>query len=339
MLVASTLGVASCASQAGTSSSAPAGGDPPSAGSAASVAARPRPAPPDPALVQRLRDDVEKIAIRRDPGSPGWTAVRALIEARLKEQGWDPTEDAFESGAGRGINVLARREGSDPSAGTVILSAHYDHIWDCPGADDNASGVAAVLEAARELHDDASKQSVMLAFWDHEEDGLVGSSSWARRAKLRGDKIDLAIALDGVGYTDRHPGSQSLPPASESLLPDVARTLKTNGYRADFIALIADGGSDVWADAFEKSADDRGLPAVVVSLNALTRVLLLDAARSDHAAFWVLGYRAMLVTDTANFRNPRYHCGEGQDTPDSLDYEFLARVTSTVIDTTRAAAK
>ncbi|HTJ84934.1 MAG TPA: M20/M25/M40 family metallo-hydrolase [Polyangiaceae bacterium] len=335
-LAAACAGQTAAPSETSTSSADPPGTarvDP------ATSAVRPRPSPPDPALVERLRADVQRIAIRRDPGSPGWRDVRATIEARLREQKWEPAEDTFAGGGIQGINVIARRKGTASPDATVILSAHYDHVWDCAGADDNASGVAVVLEAARALSDYAPTRSLVLAFWDYEEDGLIGSTSWAKRAKLRGEKIELAIALDGVGYVDPRPGSQSLPPGADALLPDVSRTLKSNDYRGDFIAVIADSDSEKYVDAFAQSADARGLPAVTVDLSGVTRVLLLDAARSDHASFWLLGYPAMLVTDTANFRNPRYHCAEGSDTPDSLDYAFLARVTGAVIEATKAAAK
>ncbi len=302
----------------------------------ASAAAAPPSAPLDPALVERLREDVRRVAVRRDPGSQGWRDVRAFISQRLTDLGYAPSHDAFAQG---GVNVIATKPGASLASELVILSAHYDHVWDCAGADDNASGVAVVLEAARALLDATPNRTIMLAFWDFEEDGLVGSTSWAKKARARGDRIEMVISLDGVGYVDPRPGSQTLPTGADNLLPDVARQLKTSGYRGDFIALIADSDSDEHVEAFEGFAASRGLPHVAVGLSALTRVLLLDAARSDHASFWLMGYPGILVTDTANFRNPRYHCATGSDSPDSLDYEFLAKVAGAVIDTTVAAAK
>jgi Zn-dependent M28 family amino/carboxypeptidase len=334
------LMLSACAIQGGAST------DPPALDVVTSTASSPTalpsaiappPAPaPDGALVERLREDVRRVAVRRDPGSQGWRDVRAFISQRLTDLGYAPTLDAFPQG---GVNVVAERPGGAKASETVILSAHYDHVWDCAGADDNASGVAVVLEAARVLRDAAPSRKIVLAFWDYEEDGLVGSTAWARKARARGDRIEMVISLDGVGYVDPRPGSQSLPSGAENLLPDVARQLKTGGYRGDFIALIADADSDRHVEAFDAFATARGLPHVAVGLNALTRVLLLDAARSDHASFWLMGYPGILVTDTANFRNPRYHCASGSDSPDSLDYEFLARVAGAVIDTTKAAAE
>jgi hypothetical protein len=285
----------------------------------------------DPARGQRLRDDVRALSRIRPPGSPGWEKSRALVRERLASLGWRVTEERFE---GNGINVLAERAGAKKPTEVVILSAHYDHIPDCLGADDNASGVAAVLEAARFFQSREVGRTLRLAFWDREETGLEGSLFHASAAKGRGDRIRVAISLDGVGFASDKDGSQRFPPGIEALLPDVYARARANSFRANFLTALGDSDALSSVEAFERAGAAVGLLAFGVELGGLKRLALQDAARSDHASFWLHGYPGVLVTDTANFRNPRYHCGAGQDDPATLDYVFLERAASTVIGMT-----
>lgn len=290
---------------------------------------------PDSAQRARLKADVEKVAIRRAPGSPGWKTVQTLIKERLQELGYAPELEPFDPG---GVNVLARKLGSKSPHEIVILSAHYDHLQGCDGADDNASGVATVLEAARFFQSKTPERTVLLAFWDREESGLEGSLFHAKEAKARGDRITQMISLDGVGFASSAPGSQRFPPGIEALLPDVHARAAKNNFKADFITAIGDSDSAETVSNMEKLGTALNQPTYGLALSVLKRLALSDAARSDHASFWLHGFPAILVTDTADFRNPRYHCGRGPDSAASLDYEFLNRVTSVVISATDAAA-
>ena len=290
---------------------------------------------PDSAQRARLKADVEKVAIRRAPGSNGWKTVQTLIKERLQALGYSPQLESFEPG---GVNVLASKLGSKSPQEIVILSAHYDHLQSCDGADDNASGVATVLEAARFFQSKTPERTVLLAFWDREESGLEGSLFHAKAAKARGDRITQMISLDGVGFASSAPGSQRFPPGIEALLPDVHARAAKNKFKADFITAIGDSDSAETVSRMEKLGTALNQPTYGLALSVLKRLALSDAARSDHASFWLHGFPAILVTDTADFRNPRYHCGNGPDSAASLDYDFLNRVTSVVISATDAAA-
>lgn len=291
------------------------------------------PTPPDDAQRERLRADVATVSVHREPGSAGWEATQKFITARLTSLGYAPQLERFDGG---GVNVLAERRGST-TAGRVILSAHYDHIRGCRGADDNASGVAVTLEAARQLRDVTAPRTLTLAFWDREEDGLEGSMFHAGEARKRGDDILVAFSLDSVGFASTAPNSQTLPAALEAILPDVFARARANQFRADFITALGDTDAQPSLTDFEAFGATLKQPAFGVPLPGLARLALSDAARSDHASFWLNGYSGVMVTDTANFRNPRYHCGGGPDDPSTLDYAFLARVSSLMIATTRAA--
>lgn len=290
--------------------------------------------PPDVALVARLKSDVAAVAVERHPRSPGWLRVQRLLKKRLEEAGLAVTTEAF---AGGGQNVMGTLKGTSKADELVILSAHYDHISGCAGADDNASGVAVLLEAARVLGKSSGGRTLVLAFWDHEENGLIGSTDYAQRAQAKDAKIALMISLDGVGFADKRPKSQTLPDGIDLVLPEMVRELEANEHRGDFLAVIGDDASTAAVAAFDDYGARRGLNVMGAGLSKLSRLALLDAARSDHASFWLAGYPGILLTDTANFRNPNYHCGAGPDAPESLDYDFLARVALTTIDVVGAA--
>lgn len=286
---------------------------------------------PDAAQRDRLKQDVHSVAIERAPGSLAWKAIRTLSSDRLTAAGFAVE---LQDLRGRGMNVIGTRRGATLPDEAVILSAHYDHIRGCRGADDNASGVAVLFEAARYFASRQTDRTLILAFWDLEEEGLTGSGIYAARAKGRGESIRLAISLDGVGFANHAKGSQKLPSAIASLLPSVQKRLFANDNRGNFIAALADSECGGFIDAFEQVGVAIQQPAFGVELSTMTRLLLLDAARSDHASFWLNGYPGVLVTDTANFRNPNYHCEDGADDPGTLDYDFLNRVATVVIRAT-----
>jgi Zn-dependent M28 family amino/carboxypeptidase len=280
--------------------------------------------------LDRLKADVERIAIERAPGSDGWRKVRTLLEKSLESAHFQVEIQPFDE---VGRNVIATRRGTTAPEQVVVLSAHYDHIPGCKGADDNASGVAVVLEAARQLSQRSFARTLVIAFWDREEEGLIGSGAWATHAKQRNADIRVMLALDGVGFSRSTPNSQRLPPGAGALLPDVANYLAVNEGRADFIAALGDSESAQTLGDFETAGSKLGLPAIGIEVPISTRTLLADVTRSDHASFWRAGYPGILITDTANFRNPYYHCRGGSDEPGTLDYAFLNKVASVVIRT------
>jgi hypothetical protein len=279
---------------------------------------------------KRLEADVRFVAKPRPPGSEHHRAVAKLCEERFRAAGLTVSRQRFASGE----NVIGEKKGSaekkSDAARTIVLSAHYDHIPMCSGADDNATGVAVVLEAARVLGAERFPSRLVLACWDDEEAGLNGSMAYAVAARERKDPIALAIALDGVGFTNSAPGSQTVPPGFAGLFPEMTQRLAALNHRAVFAAVIGDSAARPGVAAIERQAGPAKLEVISATLGTLQRLALLDAARSDHASFWLQGYPALLVTDTANFRNPRYHCGSGDDNADSLDYAFVAGVARAV---------
>jgi Zn-dependent M28 family amino/carboxypeptidase len=203
----------------------------------------------------------------------------------------------------------------------TLIGAHYDSVPDTPGADDNASALAAMMGVAQAL---ATKNlPVMFVAFNGEEDGMLGSDQFVKEMLQKNTpRLGGVHILEMLGYTDKRPGSQKNPlPIG---LPDTA----------DFLALIGDKGSDVKRAFSLASTVTPGLSVMALSIRLWLARRFDDLHRSDHAPFWEQGLSATLWTDTGNFRNPHYHMAT--DTPDTLDYDFLQQITELLIHTVRA---
>ena len=275
----------------------------------------------------RIERDLRFVAKPRPPASAHHAAVAELCTTRLSSLGFEVEQHVFDGG----VNIVGRL--GDPQRERVVLSAHYDHVAGCSGADDNASGVAALLEAARVLTTGSPRgngtfeRTLIAACWDREEDGLLGSLAYAKRARMS-ERADIltAISLDGIAYTDKRPGSQHVPEPFAIAFPDQLAQVESNDHRGDFLAVIGD--SDAALSAYVSHGESAGLPIVALPLGVVTKLALTDSQRSDHASFWAFGYPGIIVTDTADYRYPQYHCYQGDDVVELLDLEFLTKVTT-----------
>ena len=201
----------------------------------------------------------------------------------------------------------------------LIIAAHYDTIQDTPGADDNASGLAVMLEAARSLREASLAYEVRFIAMCLEEQDLLGSLAYAASLRESNEEIAGAIVLECVGYTSDRIGSQTAPPGMPVTIPSVG----------DFLGIVANTTSAGLAKSFEQAANREVAELKTVSLVVPAKgEQLPDARRSDHAAFWHYGYPALMLTDTANFRNPHYH--RPTDTFETLDLTFMQRVARAV---------
>lgn len=214
-------------------------------------------------------------------------------------------------------NVVALQRGGGPAR--VLIGAHYDSVPATPGADDNASGTAAMLACAEALSGVPGLPVGFVAF-NGEEDGLLGSSEFA--AALGGEhSLEVVHILEMVGYCQHGPGTQRSPIPAPLPLPDVG----------DFIGLLGNQASAPIVDRVLglRGALTPGLPAVALKTYLGIERWLPVLHRSDHSPFWRAGVPAVLWTDTAEFRNPHYH--RPTDTPDRLDYGFMRRVTQLLL--------
>ncbi|WP_144053638.1 M28 family peptidase [Baaleninema simplex] len=267
----------------------------------------------------RLFRHVEALAFPRNDRRDRRRVRQYLLNA-LREAGWSPELRAFDGGA----NVVATQAGTDPDAGTVLVGAHYDTVADSPGADDNASGVATLLELARVLRSNTHQRRLTLVLFDREEDGLLGSLNFVApetTADLQG-----AIVLEMTGYACYEVGCQTYP---SGLGRDFPKT-------GTFLAVVGNvaAAESIAAFSERREADRRGtdLPDVETLTVPFDGVVFPDLLRSDHAPFWLAGLPAVMVTDTANFRNPNYH--RPSDTPETLDRAFFTGSAQLVVNAT-----
>jgi Zn-dependent M28 family amino/carboxypeptidase len=276
----------------------------------------------------RLERDVKALARVRTPGSVGWKHVQRVLSDRLSSLGFDVEQQVYATG----LNVIGTLKGEHSDQ--VLISAHYDHIARCAGADDDGSGLAAALELGRLLAPHRHVQTLVIAFWDEEERGLLGSRAFAERARAQRLPITVALSFDAVSVASDRERSQRTPEGFASLLPEQAALLAGRGSRADFVAVVANPSAHAPAQRLLAYAAPLELRTMYLEVPLLQAALMPDLFRSDHASFWLAGYPGLLLTDTAELRNPRYHCQRGSDSPESLDYGFLSRVTGAALAAT-----
>ena len=273
---------------------------------------------------ERYRTDLEFIAKPRAPGTPHWRAVQDHCFDVFDRAGLTATRQSY----GSGVNVLGELRGSTHPDELVLVGAHYDSIPACAGADDNASGVAAVLEIARAVAalDAQPARTLLFAAWDEEETGMRGSSAYVKT--LRGRRVHAHYDFEMIGCRSSEAGSQDVPTGFELLFPEQHVALRKNAFRGDFIALVADSLSAEAAHVLHTEAAHIDLPAHVLLVpdSVRTSPLVADLRRSDHAPFWDRGLPGIMITDTADFRNPHYHCALGPDAIEDIDMDFACRV-------------
>lgn len=266
------------------------------------------------ALEYRLRSHLWALAEPRNPVFH----LQAHMEARnylsevLHQQGRTVVEQSFETtDDGLGVNLIG--ECVEPSQ--VLLVAHYDTVTQSPGADDNGSAVAVALEVA------ALCPTVEVLLPDLEEAGLLGSRHYVANLS---QPPRLTVVLESVGFWTDLPHSQRVPKSFPQAFPEVHSQLEQRDFRGDFLALLHLTADD---EAAYRLATTLTLPTLRVpiaphSLSGPGAEQLSDFGRSDHLAFWKQGYPCLMLTDTANFRNPNYHLPS--DTIDTLDFHRMA---------------
>jgi len=211
------------------------------------------------------------------------------------------------------INVHALKKGKGNKR--IVVAAHYDAVPKSPGADDNASGVATLVELAHLLKETPELNcDVEIVSYDEEEIGLFGSRYHAKKLKQQNVDVVGMISLDMVGYYSDEEQSQDYPVNGLSSL---------YGTKGDYLAMIGRPQDVKLITAAQKAF--RGATTLKVAALPAPPGLDILLSRSDHAAFWWVGYPALFFTNTAEFRNKNYH--KNTDTWDTLDYDRLAQVS------------
>ncbi len=273
-------------------------------------------------LRDALRDDVDtlarKIGDRNVFRHENLAAAAAFLETSLAEAGYEVARQEFEVFDITCVNLEAEITGASRPEEIVVVGGHYDSVFGCPAANDNASGTAATLALARAFAGTKPARTVRFVLFTNEEPPhfqtpQMGSLVYARRCRARGERIVAMLSLETIGYYSDADDSQGYPFPFGLFYP-------TTGNFIAFVGNVSSRGlvRDCVA-SFRRHArfpsEGGALPSFIGGVGW-----------SDHWSFWQEGYPALMVTDTAPFRYPHYHTHE--DTPDKLDYDRMALVVA-----------
>jgi aminopeptidase YwaD len=278
--------------------------------------------------VESLRRHLESIPSDRNPyeGYPRLEQAARYIQGEFLKAGLKVKEDCFQWEGKSYKNIVAEKKGRTFPNKVLILGAHYDTVPGSPGADDNASAVAVLLEIAREIQSVSLQMTIRFVAFTLEESGYIGSSRYVGSLKKGNEEILGMISLEMVGFTGPR---QDYPPYLDpKYYPNVG----------DFIALVGNERSRKLLEKVSKSFKTRIPQLPLQSLDVPGNGERMEEVRlSDHSVFWDEGYAALLVTDTSFLRNPNYHLPS--DRVETLDFEFMQKVATGVFYSVEDLAK
>jgi len=244
------------------------------------------------------------------------------IRQTWEEQGYDVTPYAYIVKGVESINYEITVPGEREPQDIILIGAHYDSVPGCPAANDNGSGIAALLELSRCMRHCRPEATVRFVAFVNEEPpffywGNMGSMVYARMAKQRGDKIRFMVSLETIGFYSELPHSQRYPPIIKHFYPDTG----------NFIAFVSNLRSrSVMRQAVKvyKAVSDFPIE------NLATLAAVPGVSWSDHLSFWRQGYKAFMVTDTAFYRYPYYHTP--MDTYEKLNYSRFTHMCTGLLN-------
>lgn len=252
--------------------------------------------------------------------------AESYIVDELTASGLETERQPFRFRGSSFNNVVGTLPGSDPGLPWLLVGAHFDTVSGSPGADDNASGVAVLLEVARLAARLQPRRTVQFVGFNLEEpqDAVgtyrVGSARFAEQARRDGHRYAGAVVLEMVGYADDRPETQQIPPLVFKKVPNTG----------NFLVAVGDRRSGRLLRSFERSAQQHVPELTLVTYGVMLRGWMLPLTRlSDNASFWDRRYPSLMVTDTAFLRNPHYHMET--DTADTLDFQFMKSVAQVTL--------
>jgi hypothetical protein len=280
-------------------------------------------------LERHVREFAGRIGERNSIHSDALEAAAVYVERELTALGYQVTSQRWTSGGGQEFrNLEVTVAGRGRPTEVVVVGAHYDSNPGTPGADDNASGVAAVLELARLLRADSLPRTIRFVAFANEELPFFGTADQGARRyvealKRRGDDVRSMLSIETIGYFATGPKTQMYPRPLHLFYPDTG----------NFIGFVGNLASrPLVHEAIAAFRRHTPFP----SHGAAAPESIPGVGWSDHEAFWAAGIPAVMITDTAPFRNPYYHTSG--DTPDRIDYERMTRVVDGLVAVVRQLA-
>jgi Zn-dependent M28 family amino/carboxypeptidase len=274
------------------------------------------------ALAARLRRHVEIVALQigdrhASLGTGRLNETAEYIHHHFALNGYAVLEQSYGDGSQQFRNISVELTGVSRPGEIIVVGAHYDSVAGSPGADDNASGIAALLELARLLKGKQFRRTIRLIAFPNEEmplgiTDLSGSVVSANESAAQHEDIIGMFSLEMLGYYSSEKNSQHFPKGVPPIFPK----------EANFIAFVANVSSRSFLrKAIKHFRHQNMFPSEGL---AVPEILVPAIARSDNRSYWRAGFKAVMITDTAEFRNPHYHAAG--DLPDTLDYPGFARV-------------
>ncbi|MBF0539278.1 MAG: M28 family peptidase [Nitrospirae bacterium] len=272
-------------------------------------------------IISSVKDVVYFLS--QEIGSRSYRAIHTLdkaaeyISQRFIIYGYDVSYQTYKHGGNVYKNIIAEIRGKGFPETVIVIGAHYDTVYGTPGADDNASGIAGLLEVARLLSGSAFNKTVRFVAFAFEEfpaffSDYMASYVYARHLRQKNEDVELMICLEMIGYFRDEADSQRFPlPFFKWFYP----------HEGDFIVVVGDMKARRFVSQI-KHAFREGSALAVESITAPRWIPGITF--SDHKSFWKFGYDAVMITDTAFYRNPNYH--KHSDTPDTLCYNSMAEV-------------
>ncbi|GAA4467459.1 M28 family metallopeptidase [Novipirellula rosea] len=248
-------------------------------------------------------------------------ATIGYIQTQWQEMGYTVDRESYDAEGDEATNLIVEQPGTKRADEIVLLGAHYDTVFCTPGADDNASAVAVMLEVSRLLREYRGRRTARYVAFACEEPPYfmiaMGSQHHARQSRNRGDKIVGMLCLEMVGYYSLTPGSQSIPPGIPKWMH------RFFPKRGNFLAAVGNMPSWKLCWQFRRGfkRGTRRMPLFSICLPEKIQEIRL----SDNSSFWDKDYPALMLTDTSFLRNPNYH--QATDTPETLDYPRMTEVT------------
>ena len=274
-------------------------------------------------LENTLRRDLEKLA--GEIGERNLEKYQALtnaadfLEASFKKTGYQVERQEYQVEGKTCYNLIVEIKGGTKADEIVVVGGHYDSVWGSPGANDNGTGAVATLALSRIFSGKKPERTLRFVEFVNEEPPYfqtdqMGSAVYAKRCRVRGEKITAMFSLETVGYYTEEEKSQKYPiPILKLFYPS----------KGNFIGFIGNRASKpLVEEALASFRHHAKFPSEAIA----TFETIPGVNWSDQWAFWQAGYPAIMVTDTAPFRYPHYHTPE--DTPDKIQYEKMARVVS-----------
>ena len=276
-------------------------------------------------IEQNLRLHVDRIAGLIGPRTlerpKTIQATLGYIKGQWSGMGYPVRDESYEAMGEKATNLVVEKQGTKQADEIVLLGAHYDTVWSTPGADDNASGVAVMIEVSRLLNDHCGTRSARYVAFACEEMPYfslhaMGSQYHARQSRKRNEKLVGMLCLEMLGYFRDELGSQQVPAS----IPQILHRFFPK--RGNFLAAVGNLPSWKLNWAFRRGFKcGSQLPLFSIVLPEK----ISEIRRSDNSSFWDQGYPALMLTDTSFLRNPNYH--RQSDTPETLDYTRMTEVT------------